>query len=216
VEISDGGLLPSRLSDYGEKAALPAVLDVSADTEYVDVTLSYDDGDLQREADESTLAREDRMTVNATVENVGGANGSTTLTYRAGGITYGTESVSLDAGESTTVAFTLAGSVTTGFPTGDLTHGIYALDDAAAATLTVANASVDGPGTLGSGLGTPTDPDGDGRYEDVTGDGQVDVIDVAEFLDRFGSVPSGDVAFFDFNGDGGIDIVDVAELLAET
>jgi minor extracellular serine protease Vpr len=59
-----------------------------------------------------------------------------------------------------------------------------------------------------------TDPDGDGRYEDVTGDGMVDVVDVAVLLARFDDPVVRDaVGQFDFDGSGAVNVVDVAELL---
>jgi hypothetical protein len=79
------------------------------------------------------------------------------------------------------------------------------------------NVSSSAPPQLPDGSGQPTDPDGDGRFEDTDGDGEFNVVDVAFFLDVFGSATVGDnTAAFDFNGDGRINIVDVAVLLAET
>jgi len=58
------------------------------------------------------------------------------------------------------------------------------------------------------------DLDEDGRYEDVTGDGQLDMMDVAVFLERFeGPAVAAAPAKFDFNDDGRVNILDVAELL---
>jgi serine protease len=62
---------------------------------------------------------------------------------------------------------------------------------------------------------SPTDPDGDGRYEDVNGDGRFDVVDVqALFEGREGSAVGADPAAFDFNDDGEAGIVDVQALFA--
>jgi PKD repeat protein len=49
----------------------------------------------------------------------------------------------------------------------------------------------------------PRDPDGDGRYEDVNGDGQVDRQDVLDYYDvRDQGVIRNQANAFDFDGDG--------------
>jgi len=68
-----------------------------------------------------------------------------------------------------------------------------------------------------TGDGNPaTDPNGDGLYEDVDGDGEFDIIDVATFLFTYDSEPVQDSApLFDFTGDGVVDSFDVTALLFE-
>jgi hypothetical protein len=61
-----------------------------------------------------------------------------------------------------------------------------------------------------------TDPDGDGLYEDVNGDGSFTIVDVATLLRSFdGSVAAQHTAAFDFKSDGRLTILDVVELLQE-
>lgn len=78
------------------------------------------------------------------------------------------------------------------------------------ATLSVTGA---GPGDV-TGDGNPaTDPDGDGLYEDVTGDGTADATDVdalETYIDNGGS----DLAF-DFSEDGKLDLLDYRALKNE-
>ena len=69
------------------------------------------------------------------------------------------------------------------------------------------------PGPIRAGLPTPTDPDGDGLYEDVNGNGRVDYSDVALFAANINNVAGN--AAFDFNGDGTVDIYDVSTLALE-
>jgi len=60
----------------------------------------------------------------------------------------------------------------------------------------------------------PIDVDGNGRCEDVNGDGTFNVIDVAALLDNLGSpAVTNNADAFDFNDDGAIDVIDVAALL---
>jgi PKD repeat protein len=61
--------------------------------------------------------------------------------------------------------------------------------------------------------GTPTDPDGNGLYEDVNGDGRFDVVDVqALFGNRDAASARSTSGGFDFNRDGAVTIVDVQKL----
>jgi hypothetical protein len=63
-----------------------------------------------------------------------------------------------------------------------------------------------------------TDPDGDGLFEDVNGDGTFDFIDVIDFvfLDKAGiNDDPGRRAAADFDGDGSVGFPDVIELVFE-
>lgn len=74
---------------------------------------------------------------------------------------------------------------------------------------------IDVPPVVGSA--SPTDPDGDGLYEDVDGDGQVDDADVETLADHIDDPEvRGRPAEFDFNGNGRVDYADVVRLSEET
>ena len=61
----------------------------------------------------------------------------------------------------------------------------------------------------------PTDPDGDGTYEDVNGDGSVNVGDAqALFSNTNGPVVQNNTAAFDFNDDGSVNVGDAQALFA--
>jgi hypothetical protein len=61
-----------------------------------------------------------------------------------------------------------------------------------------------------------TDPDDDGRYEDVDGDGECTVVDVqALFANRESGTVREHPSAFDFNADGEFDVVDVQRLFGE-
>jgi hypothetical protein len=74
-------------------------------------------------------------------------------------------------------------------------------------------------GVPGLGPAPPGDPDGDGRYEDVDGDGDRTLADVFalafEVVPRTGSLSDAQVAALDFDGDGGLDLADVFALAFE-
>jgi hypothetical protein len=66
----------------------------------------------------------------------------------------------------------------------------------------------------------PQDPDDDGLYEDLNGDGTFDIVDVQATLQNYERFqPGGDLEAYaealDFNQDGSVDIVDVQKLLLE-
>lgn len=64
----------------------------------------------------------------------------------------------------------------------------------------------------------PRDPDGDGRFEDVNGDGKVDIDDVHALFELFmsgASLSPAEEMALDFDGDGGFDQFDVQALLDE-
>jgi PKD repeat protein len=89
----------------------------------------------------------------------------------------------------------------------------YTVTGSEAATVTVAG---DGPPPIGGTGDPPTDPDDDGLYEDVNGDGDVTIIDVAAFLDVYDTpTVESNLAAFDFDGNGRASIIDVATLLEQ-
>jgi PKD repeat protein len=89
----------------------------------------------------------------------------------------------------------------------------YTVTGSDAASVTVA---ADGPPPIARTGDPPTDPDGDGLYEDIDGDGAVTVVDVAAFLDVFDTpVVESNLAAFDFDGNGRVSLVDVATLLRQ-
>jgi PKD repeat protein len=62
----------------------------------------------------------------------------------------------------------------------------------------------------------PTDPDGDGLYEDLSGNGSVSFVDVNLFFQYITWIISNEpVAAFDFTGNGSVSFVDVVRLFHE-
>lgn len=79
--------------------------------------------------------------------------------------------------------------------------------------------SAEGPPPV-AGEKPPQDPDDDGLYEDLNGDGTFDIVDVQATLQNYERFqPGGDLEAYadalDFNQDGSVDIVDVQKLLLE-
>lgn len=76
--------------------------------------------------------------------------------------------------------------------------------------------SIERPPAVGSSTKKPTDPDGDGVYEDVNGDGSVTVEDARLLFDSLSSESiETHQAAFDVNGDGVVDAGDAQALYAE-
>ncbi|ELY70985.1 hypothetical protein C489_01466 [Natrinema versiforme JCM 10478] len=110
----------------------------------------------------------------------------------------------------------------TGTGTTDITVDVHALDDddgIAIEPQSRPGVVVTGPPAVGGGPGsgrTPTDPDGDGMYEDVNGNGRLDYDDVVLLFD---SIEDDSVTlsadYYDFNDNGRIDYDDITELYDE-
>ncbi|MDD1724036.1 MAG: hypothetical protein LUQ07_02775 [Methanospirillum sp.] len=71
-------------------------------------------------------------------------------------------------------------------------------------------------GPLGGTGPVPTDPDGDGKYEDLNGNGKMDLQDPTSFFQNFSWLKDqGLIVAFDFNENGVLDLGDIQALLAE-
>ena len=63
------------------------------------------------------------------------------------------------------------------------------------------------------GAGVPRDPNNDGPYEDVNGNGRKDFADVVLYFNQMSWCEANEpVAAFDYDGNGRIDFADVTRL----
>jgi PKD repeat protein len=70
--------------------------------------------------------------------------------------------------------------------------------------------------TLPGQTKSPTDPDGDGIYEDLNGNGRLDFADVVLYFNQMTWIGAHEpVAAFDLNGNGRIDFADIVALFNE-
>ncbi|OYR54891.1 hypothetical protein DJ73_03880 [Halorubrum sp. Ea1] len=127
---------------------------------------------------EATASAGDSVTVSATIENTGGAEGTQSVALTLDGEELDSQEVTLGAGNSTTVEFT---ADTSGLDAGDYEHGVATDDDEATGTLTIeADGGMDGDdgedGTDGEDGEDGTDgEDGeDGTDGEDGGDGGTD------------------------------------------
>jgi PKD repeat protein len=125
--------------------------------------------------------------------------------------------------EPGTDGVTLASITVEGEDTGtaDLSVDVEALDDDAGNAIDPAvdrGLVVTGPPAVGSGSGgqPPTDPDGDGFFEDVNGNGRMDYDDVTTLFNNFDSdAVQLNKEAYDFNENGQLDYDDVVDLYEE-
>ena len=76
--------------------------------------------------------------------------------------------------------------------------------------------SDNGPDPVADFENAPTDPDGDGTYEDINGDGSVDVGDAqALFANTDAAEIQANPGAFDFNDDGSVNVGDAQALFAD-
>lgn len=105
---------------------------------------------------------------------------------------------------------------------GELTVTVTALGDSSGESYDLADETATatvgpraGPGDI-TGNGNPAaDPDGDGVFEDINGDGTVDVLDVQALFSNLRTSAVRNTPAFDINGDGEIDVLDVQSLFAQ-
>jgi len=126
----------------------------------------------------------------------------------------------MDTGNVTMATATLT-TTGTGATAIALSHGdiadeigsLYQIHSSVDAAITVREAT--GPPAV-VGRDPPTDVDDDGQFEDLNGNGELDIGDVqALFANRQGDAIQNNVDAFDFNDNDGIDIGDIQALFSE-
>ncbi|MUW15290.1 hypothetical protein GJ633_12010 [Halorubrum sp. CBA1125] len=119
-----------------------------------------------------------------------------------------TKEVTLDANGQTQVSFDVAVPADASF--GDRAYSVETAADSAGGTVEFT------PPAVNDQQGLPGDPDGDGLYEDVNGDGNVDSGDAQSlFANREGDIVQNNFPAFDFNGDGQVNVGDAQVLFSE-
>jgi DNA-binding beta-propeller fold protein YncE len=115
---------------------------------------------------------------------------------------------------------TLASIAVRGVDTGtaDISVEVEAFDDDAGDSIDPAvdpGLVVTGPPVV-SGDEPPTDPDGDGAFEDINGNGRLDYNDVVTLFDNFeGDAVQLNKEAYDFNDNGRLDYADIVSLYEE-
>jgi hypothetical protein len=186
------------------------VTDVDGGVGAFAATVSVDDPSVATVTDASIAAGTDTDAANLSTASVNVTGSSAVLeaalldTNDDGNVTIGTVVVSATAAGSVGVTPSVSAI-------GDESGESYAVGSTEGASLSV----VEIP-TVPGGTGLPSDPDADGTYEDITGDGNVTVADVQTLWDSRNSPEITENAeFYDFNGDGSFDVVDVQALFEQ-
>jgi parallel beta-helix repeat protein len=101
-------------------------------------------------------------------------------------------------------------------PTGDAIDGDVEFIPWSVEPIRDGEATCIGGDPIGDFQRPPTDPDGDGLYEDINGDGEADIVDVQALFSNSGDEAiQNNPSAFDFNGDGSVNVVDVQKLFNE-
>jgi PKD repeat protein len=127
-----------------------------------------------------------------------------------------TEVVDTNATNASLGTVTVAANESANVSQRDLTVSVERIDDDSGTPINVTTqngtVTVREQGPLAPGLNPPTDPDNDGVFEDVNGNGRVDFSDVVAL---FENLPDARAPFQDVNGNGRIDFDDIVELFQE-
>jgi PKD repeat protein len=127
-----------------------------------------------------------------------------------------TEVVEEDATNTSLGTVTVAANESANVSQAELTVSVSRIDDDRGTPINVTTqngtVTVREQGPLAPGLNPPSDPDNDGVFEDVNGNGRVDFNDVVVL---FENLPDAEAPFQDVNGNGRIDFDDIVELFQE-
>lgn len=168
--------------------------------------------------DQRSISGDEETIIRTTVKNVGEAtaDGVDIQIGSTDGITPSTESQTIGAlSASETVEFTLqvAGDEPGSQSVELRVNSDNAGTDLATVFLTVRENRLP---PVGDFENPPSDPDSDGLYEDINGDGKTDVSDVqALFSELDDDAIQNNPEAFDFNADGSVNIVDIQRLFNE-
>jgi hypothetical protein len=194
---------------------------VVGEVETYDVVVDNADGGVG--AYELTVSLDDSSVASITDVELGGGPDAQTqnVTFADDGSSV-TVSAAL-ADTSDTGSVTIASVTVEGVAEGssDLSVDVQALGNEEGDSYTVteengASISVVDLPPVGDFPNPPTDPDDDGLYEDVNGDGKFNIVDVqALFANLDDETVQNYPDAYDFNGDGSVDVVDVQKLYNE-
>jgi hypothetical protein len=101
------------------------------------------------------------------------------------------------------------------------TAGVYTVtvtvtDNHGGAGTDTARVTVNNVATIPPSSNPPTDPDGDGIFEDLNGNGRLDFADVVLYFNQMEWIAGNEpVTAFDLNGNGRIDFADIVKLFGE-
>ncbi len=124
------------------------------------------------------------------------------------------------SGTYATSAFLGEHEITVSTGAGIVTERVSLEDSDGTTTVTVTATGTGGGGTDAPGPidgATPTDPDGDGYYEDLNGNGNTDYDDVVTYFQNMEEPAMTDhTAAYDYNDNGRLDYTDLVDLFRET
>lgn len=104
-------------------------------------------------------------------------------------------------------------TINSGADVGDQGGNSYIISDTTDAIINVTDEPAGPEDVTGNGV-APTDPDGDGLYEDINGNGAVGFSDLTALFEAFNNNRINDTnqQFFNFNGQGGVGFADITSI----
>jgi acyl-CoA hydrolase len=202
-------------TDEGDAGDYAATVESADDDDSADVAVEEPTAFTVEITDTNApVVQGDTLTVEATVENVGEASNTEAVALSVGDTRRDETSVTLDAGDSTTVTLEWA---TAEGDAGDYTATVTSENATAERAVRIAeDESEPGPPPLPGQDDPPGDLNGDGLYRDIDGDGELTVRDVQVFFQRRESdAVRNNVDAFDFQPDGELAINDVQALFQD-
>ena len=192
---------------------------VVGDTETYDVVVDSADGGVG--AYEITVSLDDASVASITDVTIADNPGLTNVSYAEDDSSVTITAALVDTDDTGSVSIASITVEGTAEGSSDLSVDVQALGNEGGESYTVtdengASVSVIEIGPIGEFSDPPTDPDDDGLYEDVNGDGVFDIVDAqALFANLDDETVQNNPDKFDFNQDGDVDVVDVQKLFNE-
>ncbi|WP_418285062.1 PKD domain-containing protein [Halorubrum sp. DTA46] len=192
---------------------------VAGNTETYDVVVDSADGGVG--AYELTVSLDDASVASITDVTIAGNPGLTNVNYAEDNSSVTIRAALMDTDDTGSVSIASITVEGTAEGSSDISLDVQALGNEDGESYTVtdengASISVVELPPIGNFQNSPTDPDGDGLYEDINGDGEFNIVDVqALFANLDDETIQNNPDKFDFNQDGVVDVVDVQKLFTE-
>ena len=203
------GFVTHTYTEGGQQTVTLTVTDGAGETAQTSKTLTVKQSAQFAVAIESTTApvvAGEPLSVDVQVSNTGDLNGTQTIQLDAGPLGTNATTVSLAGNTSTTVTVGVSTSIG---DYGTQTLTVSSANDTASSSVSVSMQTL--------AEGPPADPNGDGLYEDVRGDGNVSTLDVQALFDYLHSdvVRTNSAAFNFQDFDSEVNILDVQVLFKQ-
>jgi uncharacterized membrane protein len=222
VSLSGGESTTATLSvgtSSGDAGSYTAEVSTDDDSASTDVTVQEQSGPanftVNVNSTNAPITAGETLSVDATIKNTGDEDSSQTVVLNVDGLGSDSVSVSLSSGESTIETLSVG---TESGDAGEYTAVVETSDDSDSTPITVEEADGGEPPSLPGAENPPADPNDDGVYEDINGDGDLNIFDVQMLFDNLDtSTVQNHPSAYDFAGleNGRVEVFDVQALYNE-